>query len=398
MKDSLLPHDIVDLGPSPPKGWKRYVLKPLVWENIESVVIAVQNILNRMIAILPDKPEGYLGYRIDRVGDVMEALQTSQDVVLLCSAWTIIRVRLRRGVRFIEKYRQLGMSEEISSPITTDRSIYEKFEPDADPSTRFKEYYARVPSMNEGKEIDDSHAEEVMGKELEEIILVDRRNKEAFPEHLEPSQSVPFSYREGFKERVSAEHVLKRLTGPPSVLVAETQERQSRRSPSRSNMMSSHSEREVDNSLLMGHPATRPALSSTSTQTAIPRFKPPIDFFKNAPGASTQPTIPIRSISRQDNLIFGLANPSVNMGNRDVSQDESTLFSVSHRPYEGDPSTPARSSRPRNYNDLSLSGRTLPTIEEYGPPPAPYTKKTRKSGITQCSSRWPRRPTATHGR
>ncbi|KAJ3475262.1 hypothetical protein NLI96_g11950 [Meripilus lineatus] len=50
-RETLLPHDIVDLGPSPPEGWKRYVLKPLVYESIEGVIHAVQDLLNRMISL-----------------------------------------------------------------------------------------------------------------------------------------------------------------------------------------------------------------------------------------------------------------------------------------------------------------------------------------------------------
>ncbi|KAJ3473073.1 hypothetical protein NLI96_g13145 [Meripilus lineatus] len=288
-KDSLLPHDIVDLGPSPPEGWRRFVLKPLIWENVEGIVHAIQEIIDKMISLIPDKPEGYQGYRIDRTGDLMNSLQTSHDVVLLCSSWTVIRIRLRRGVRFIEKYRLLSENEEVSSPVTTSLSVYGHFDPDANPYQRIKEYYARVPSMNEGKIIDEKHAEEVMGKELEEIILIDRRNKEAFPHQSEKPFAFPYMYHEGSMDPVSAEHVLKRLTGPPSFLLSDDQERTFGQSPIFSSTSSSHSEKEVRSSLIANQTAIPASQSSTSAQMVVPKFRPPLEFFEGAPGSSTLP-------------------------------------------------------------------------------------------------------------
>ncbi|KAJ3473015.1 hypothetical protein NLI96_g13165 [Meripilus lineatus] len=192
---SLAPSDIIDFGPHPSSGTKRYQVKPELYGQIETVVQSLQGLIDDLISLIPDREPGRRGFRIDPTNDLLEVLQGSDHLISLYGAYEVIRKRMDRAAHFLEKYYRLCKGEAISSPATTSAEVHEKFDPGSSTDKRILEHIAMTNSYGQQHTLDQhKELDAFMKQELDEVILLTKDVEQAFPNKPTSTYPIPYTY------------------------------------------------------------------------------------------------------------------------------------------------------------------------------------------------------------
>ncbi|KAJ3472881.1 hypothetical protein NLI96_g13214 [Meripilus lineatus] len=324
----LRPADVVDFGPIPPEGRKRYRLKHTYRSQVTVTLQALQRIINVLAAKVPHSSEESPGYEVVPSHDLMLVLDDAHSLAQLSGDWEILQERMERGARFVEKYYRAHKGERIGSPVTTDPRIYETMAV-GDIDTLYKQYRTQVPSMWKGAPWSSPDRKAFLESDLEELIVVDRKLKDAFPPQAESNAKYPYSYSETTNERKDMSYLLRSSIGNPNLRLPSIPKKEPKgkerertaESARRRDSRSTEEEEEVRNSVL-----TSPKdAADISVSTAIPgAFPAPMDFMKGAPVASAVTTTAGRTLGRdEENIVFGMGKETRGLFSRRASVGES---------------------------------------------------------------------------
>ncbi|KAJ3472938.1 hypothetical protein NLI96_g13195 [Meripilus lineatus] len=199
---SLAPSDIIDFGPRPQSGMKRYQIRPELYAQIEATVQSLQGLIDDLISLIPDRESGRRGFRIDPTNDVLEVLQGADRLISLYGAYEVIRKRMDRAAQFLEKYYRLCKGEAITSPATTSAEIHERFDPGASTDRRILEHIGMTNSFGRRYSIDQrKELDAFMNRELDEVVLLTKDVEQAFPNKPTSVYPLPYTYIEAPSKR-----------------------------------------------------------------------------------------------------------------------------------------------------------------------------------------------------
>lgn len=286
-KTLLYPSDIVDHGPnlSPSRG--RYALRPAIRASINSVVDRLQALLKDMAAELPRRQMSNLYYKVDAHKLITVALGGSASLLELQAVWDLLRERLKRGCRFIEKYLTEYKNEAVASPTsTTTTAMDQLLEETRSAQQVLQVYRTLIPSTlwtHSPGEAGTSQDAYNIG--LHTQITVETAS--AFPEQLPRDVVPPYLYSiEG--QRVPMPHAARSSIGenqfqlpPPPSTDDATDNRQHRRAYVETER--GESEAEVVEAIQL-RPESAPAELNSSRL-------PPLSDFSTAPGFRGSPTM-----------------------------------------------------------------------------------------------------------
>ncbi len=205
-KTRWAPSDVIDFGLSTqPIARPRFALRPAVTCLVERVFGDLQALLAGLAAEIPQrKALNNYHYCLDPYGDLLPALRGSNSLEELYGAWDLLRERLDRGSRFVERYIEESRGLHPTSPASTAPEVYQIFEPNAPLAVRIREFKAHVPSHYQAVDEEDRGKLLDFDVPLQEFVEVPLQVQSAFPPREPEAAPQAFSYDEkGAREDVS---------------------------------------------------------------------------------------------------------------------------------------------------------------------------------------------------